>query len=206
MGGVSDYTHLVAAAAHAAGPCPEGQEAAWQSRVHQLAVDLVFTAREVDQAVKALDQTRPFAAYLEKVEIEPTSRRGVLTLRPDSGGAAETIRTEQQDTARGDAMIKRARELEGRWVLVYRYNEPTAASKKQRGDFSTVRMVARLVDLGEGALAFTIARELVTADAGGDTRLAVQAWRDAGLPERGMIPVADVNRVRQALRERTTPT
>ncbi|WP_255345780.1 hypothetical protein [Streptomyces chartreusis] len=202
---MSDYTHLVAAAAHAVGPCPEGQEAAWQSRVHQLAVDLVFTAREVDQAVKALDHTRPFAAYLEKVDIEPTSRRGVLTLRPDSGSTPETIRTEQQDTARGDAMIKRARELEGRWVLVYRYNEPTTASRNQRGGFQTVRMVARLVDLGEGALSFAVARELVTADADGDTRLAGQAWRDAGLPEHGMIPVADVNRVRQTVRERTTP-
>ncbi|MER7688802.1 hypothetical protein [Streptomyces sp. NPDC097610] len=201
---MSDYTHLVAAAAHAAGPCPEGHEAAWQRRVHDLAVELAFTAREVDQAVKTLDESHPFTAYLEKVEIEPASRRGLLTLRPD-GGAVETIRTEQEDTLRGEAMIKRARELTGRWVLVYRLNEPTAASKRHRGEFGTVRMVARLVDLGEGALAFTIARELLTADAAGDARLASQAWRDAGLPERGMIPVADLNRVRQALRERTTP-
>jgi hypothetical protein len=204
MGPVSDYTHLVAAAAHAAGPCPEGQEAAWQRRVHDLAVDLAFTAREVDQAVKALDETRPFAAFLEKVEIEPTSRRGLLTLRPDNG-AVETIRTEQEDTLRGASMIKRARQLEGRWVLVYRYNEPTTASKRQPGTFGNVRMVARLVDLGEGALSFSIARDLITADAAGDTRLAAQIWRDAGLPERGMIPVADLNRVRQTLRERLNP-
>lgn len=199
---MTDYTHLVAAAAHAAGPCPEGQEAAWQSRVRDLAVELAFTAREVDQAVQTLDEAHSFSAFLEKVEVEPSSRRGLLTLRPD-GGTVETIRTEQEDTVRGAAMIARARELQGRWVLVYRYNEPTAAAKKG-GGFGNVRMVARLVDLGEGALAFSIARELVTADAGGNARLAAQMWREAGLPERGMIRVADLEPVRQAVRERVT--
>lgn len=201
---MTDYTHLVAAAAHAAGPCPQGQEATWQTRVRDLAVELAFTAREVDQAMQNLDGMHTFSAYLEKVEIEPTSRRGLLTLRPDNSGTTEEIRTEQEDTTKGAAMIARARELEGRWVLVYRYNEPTAASKKQRGTFGNVRMVARLIDLGEGALAFTIARELVTADAAGDTHLAAQAWREAGLPEHGMIPVADLNKVRHTLREHTT--
>ncbi|MER5482565.1 hypothetical protein ABT024_05025 [Streptomyces sp. NPDC002812] len=195
---MSDYTHLVAAAAQAAGPCPDGQEAAWQARVRDLAVDLAFTAREVDQAMKTLDDTHPFSAYLEKVEIEPSSRRGLLWLRPP-GGAVETIRTEQEDTVRGAAMIARARELAGRWVLVYRFNEPTAASKKGEG-FANVRMVARLMDLGEGALAFSVAREIVTADAGGDAALAGRLWRDAGLPERGMIPVADLESVRRQAR------
>jgi hypothetical protein len=198
---MSDYTPLVVAAAHAAGPCPEGRETAWHNRVRDLAVELAFTAREVNQAMKTLDETHPFTAFLERVEIEQSSRRGLLTLRP-SGGTTETIRTEQEDTVRGAAMIARARELEGRWVLVYRYNEPTAASKKQRGEFGNVRMVARLMDLGEGALAFDIARQVVTADAGGDERLAATVWKDAGLPTRGMIPVADLEPVRRTLRER----
>jgi hypothetical protein len=199
-GRVTDYTHLVAAAAHAAGPCPVGQEATWQSRVRDLAVDLAFTAREVEQAMKTLDETHPFTAFLQKVEIEESSRRGLLTLRP-SGGPAETIRTEQEDTNRGKAMIARARELEGRWVLVYRYNEPKASASNRRGDFGTVRMVARLMDLGEGALTFDTAREVVTADAGGDERLAAQMWKDAGLPLRGMIPVADLEPLRHAVRQ-----
>ncbi|MEU1824148.1 hypothetical protein ABZ502_17190 [Streptomyces abikoensis] len=202
---MTDYTPLVAAAAHAAGPCPEGQEAAWHNRVRALAIDLAFTTREVDQAIKTLDAMHTFSAYLEKVEIEPSSRRGLLTLRPDNSGTIETIRTEQKDTVRGAAMIARAQELTGRWVLVYRYNEPTAASKKQRGNFDSVRMVARLIDLGEGALAFTIARELATADAANDARLAGQIWREAGLPEHGMIPVADLEPVRRTIRERTAP-
>lgn len=198
---MSDYSLLVAAAAQAAGPCPEGQEAAWLRRVEALAVDLAFSARQVEQSMKTLDETHPFPAFLENVEIEESSRRGLLTLRPDSGNV-ETIRTEQEQTVRGAAMIRRARELMGRWVLVYRYNEPTAASKKQRGEFGSVRMVARLMDLGEGALAFDVARQVVTADAGGDERLAATVWKDAGLPTRGMIPVADLEPVRRTLRER----
>ncbi|MFD4933360.1 hypothetical protein [Streptomyces virginiae] len=194
-----DYTHLVAAAAHAAGPCPEGQEAAWGDRVRLLAVELAFAAREVDQAMQSLDATHPFSAYLEKIEIEESSRRGLLTLRPP-GGAAETIRTEQEDTNAGERMIARAKELVGRWVLVYRYNEPTAASRKQPGTFGNVRMVARLMDLGEGALAFSIAQEVITADTGGDAALAGRLWRDAGLPEKGMIPVAALEAVRTRAR------
>lgn len=45
-------------------------------------------------------------------------------------------------------MIVRARELAGRWVLVYRVNEPKA-SNSRRGGFDTVRTVAHLLDLGE---------------------------------------------------------
>ncbi|MGW7090042.1 hypothetical protein ACWGH2_42035 [Streptomyces sp. NPDC054871] len=201
---MSDYTALVAAAAHAAGPCPVGQEATWQSRVRDLAVELAFTSREVGQAMQTLDETHPFTAYLERVEVEASSRRGLLTLRP-VGGAAESIRTEQEDTNRGKAMIARARELEGRWVLVYRYNEAKASSANRGGDFGTVRMVARLMDLGEGALAFDVARQVVTADAGGDEHLAAQMWKEAGLPTRGMIPIAGLEPVRKAVRERAAP-
>ncbi|WP_167543332.1 hypothetical protein [Streptomyces violaceusniger] len=38
--------------------------------------------------------------------------------------------------------------------------------------------------------------------AGGDSHLAAQMWREAGLPERGMIPVTDLEPVRQTVRER----
>ncbi|MFD0352937.1 hypothetical protein ACFVHW_04195 [Streptomyces sp. NPDC127110] len=168
--------------------------------MRETATTLAFIAREVDQEVKLLDQTHPFSAFLEKVEVEPVSRRGLLTLRPPGGGV-ETIRTEQESTLQGAKMIARAEQLVGRWVLVYRYNEPTAASRQRRGEFGNVRMVARLVDLGEGALAFTIAREIITADAGNDAALAARLWREAGLPEKGMVPVADLEPVRARARE-----
>ncbi|MDT3728222.1 hypothetical protein ROS62_26425 [Streptomyces sp. DSM 41972] len=194
---MTDYTALVAAATYAAGPAPAatGQEAAWLSRVQHLATELAFTARQVEQAVQVLDASRPFAAFLERVEIEESSCRGLLTLRPDSG-IAETIRTEQDTTLSGRAMIERARELEGRWVLVYRYNQP-----KSGGKFENVRMVARLLDLGEGTLANQVARRVLVGDAGGDEERAAKAWREAGLPLSGSIPVADLEPVRRTLRE-----
>jgi hypothetical protein len=43
-------------------------------------------------------------------------------------------------------MIERSRSLVGRWVLVHRYNETVGRQK-------TVRMVAHLMDAGEGVLA-----------------------------------------------------
>ncbi|MET7938067.1 hypothetical protein [Streptomyces sp. NPDC005322] len=102
---MTDYTALVAAAAHAADPSPTGLEsslaqrdAAWLARVQHLAVELVFTARQVEQAMTAPDASRPFAA---DVEIEESSCRGLLTLRPPSG-QQETIRTEQDTTVRAE--------------------------------------------------------------------------------------------------------
>jgi hypothetical protein len=111
MGGV-DNSHysLVAAAAQAAGPCPPGGEAVWGRRVHGLAVDLHLIAQQARQDIERLESARTFIAFLEKVEIEESSRRGLLTLRLPSG-ESEPIRTEQKDTDRGQALIERARSL-----------------------------------------------------------------------------------------------
>jgi hypothetical protein len=197
MNTVTDYTSLVAAAAHAAGPCPKGGEADWQRRVHELAVELAFTAREVAQDMQTLDGARSFSALLDKVEIEETTGRGLLTLIPPSG-TPETIRTEHQHTVRGGAMINRARELTGRWVQVYRHNEPKAS-----GGVHNVRMVVRLLDLGEGRMPNELARQVLIHDAGGDEALARRAWNEAGLPLTGSIAVADLEPVRQQVRHRS---
>ena len=146
--GAVDNSHysLVIAAAQAAGPCP-GEEAAWGRRVHGLTVDLHLIAQQARQDIERLESARTFIAFLEKVEIEESSRRGLLTLRLPSG-ESEPIRTEQKDTDRGRALIDRARSLEGRWVLVYRYNERKAGQRNQ-----SVRMLAHLMDLGvDGAV------------------------------------------------------
>ncbi len=82
MGGV-DNTHysLVIAAAQAAGPCPPGDEAAWGRRVQGLTVDLHLIAQQARQDIERLESARTFIAFLEKVEIEESSRRGLLTMR-----------------------------------------------------------------------------------------------------------------------------
>ncbi|MFJ5212291.1 hypothetical protein [Streptomyces nigra] len=187
---MTDFNALVAAGVHAVGPMNSTSEPVWLERVRHMTVELAFTARQAAQDVQQLDASCPFAAFLEKVEIEESSRRGLLTLLPDSG-IRETIRTEQETTLPGRAMITRARELEGRWLLVYRYNEPMAGTKNRN-----VRMIARLMDLGEGTLTQDVARQVLIGDADGDEARARQAWT-------GRRPAA--HRPRPRRRPRTGP-
>jgi hypothetical protein len=191
----SNLYSLVIAAAQAAGPCPPGEEAAWGRRVHGLAVDLHLVAQQARQDIERLEQARTFVAFLEDVEIEESSRRGLLTLRLPSG-ESEPIRTEQQDTDRGRALIERARSLRGRWVLVYRYNERIAGQRHQ-----SVRMLAHLMDLGgEGTVPSATAKKMVLQEADGDVARAQQAWQAAGLPGSGTITVEQLEQARAAAR------
>jgi hypothetical protein len=186
---------LVAAAAQAAGPCPAGQEAAWGRRVHGLTVDLYLIAQQARQDIERLEAARTFVAFLERVEIEESSRRGLVTLRLPSG-ESEPIRTEHADTDRGRALIERARSLRGRWVLVYRYNERKAGQRNQ-----SVRMLAHLVDLGgDGTVPAVTAKKMLLQEAGGDVARAQQAWQAAGLPETGPISVDQLEQARGAAR------
>ena len=196
--GAVDNSHysLVIAAAQAAGPCPAGEEAAWGRRVHGLAVDLHLIAQQARQDIERLESARTFVAFLEKVEIEESSHRGLLTLRLPSG-ESEPIRTEQENTDRGRVLIDRARSLEGRWVLVYRYNEQKAAQRNQ-----SVRMLAHLMDLGvDGAVASTTAKKMVLEDAGGDVARAQEAWTAAGLPATGPVSVEQLEQARASARQ-----
>jgi hypothetical protein len=186
---------LVVAAAQAAGPCVPGEEAAWGRRVHGLTVDLHLIAQQAKQDIDRLESSRTFIAFLEKVEIEESSRRGLLTLCLPSG-ESETIRTEQKDTDRGQALIDRARSLEGRWVLVYRYNERKTGQRNQ-----SVRMLAHLLDLGmDGAVPSTTAKKMVLQEAAGDVARAQQAWTEAGLPGSGLVSVDQLEQARAAVR------
>jgi hypothetical protein len=185
MGNVdSSHYSLVAAAAQAAGPCPPGEEAAWGRRVHGLTVDLHLIAQQARQDIDRLESARTFVAFLEKVEIEESSRRGLVTLRLPSG-ETEPIRTEHASTDRGRTLIERARSLEGRWVLVYRYNERMTGQRAQ-----SVRMLAHLLDLGgDGAVPGATAKKMLLAEAGGDVTRAQEAWQAAGLPASGPVSV-----------------
>lgn len=193
-----DTSHysLVVAAAQAAGPCPPGEEAAWGRRVHGLTVDLHLIAQQARQDIERLESARTFVAFLEKVEIEESSRRGLVTLRLPSG-ETEPIRTEQASTDRGRSLIDRARSLEGRWVLVYRYNERKAGQRSQ-----SVRMLAHLMDLGaDGAVPGTTAKKMVLDEADGDVARAQEAWRAAGLQASGPVSVDQLERARAAARQ-----
>ena len=186
---------LVIAAAQAAGPCPPGEEAAWGRRVHGLTVDLHLIAQQARQDIERLESAKTFVAFLEKVEIEQSSRRGLVTLRLPSGDS-EQIRTEQEDTDRGLALITRARSLQGRWVLVYRYNERKTGQQTQ-----SVRMLAHLADLGgEGAVPSTTAKKMVLQEAGGDVTRAQEAWQTAGLPAAGPVSVDPLEQARATAR------
>ncbi|HEY1620585.1 MAG TPA: hypothetical protein VGG25_23370 [Streptosporangiaceae bacterium] len=191
----SSHYSLVTAAAQAAGPCPPGGEAAWGRRVHGLTVDLHLIAQQARQDIERLESAKTFVAFLEKVEIEESSRRGLLTLRLPSG-ESEPIRTEQESTDRGRALIDRARSLAGRWVLVYRYNERMAGQRHQ-----SVRMLAHLMDLGaDGAVPGVTAKNMVLQDAGGDVAKAQEAWKSAGLPDAGPVTVSQLEQARAAAR------
>ncbi|MGD0561168.1 MAG: hypothetical protein ABSA93_40120 [Streptosporangiaceae bacterium] len=191
-----DTSHysLVSAAAQAAGPCPPGEETAWGRRVHGLTVDLHLIAQQAKQDIERLESARTFVAFLEKTEIEESSRRGLLTLRLPSG-ESETIRTEQKDTDRGRALIERASSLEGRWVLVYRYNERKAGQRNQ-----SVRMLAHLMDLGaDGTVPNTTAKKMLLREADGDVARAQRAWVAAGLPENGTVSLDQLEEARAAV-------
>jgi hypothetical protein len=197
MSGVDNsHYRLVTAAAQAAGPCPPGEEAAWGRRVHGLTVDLYLIAQQARQDIERLESARTFVAFLEQVEIEESSRRGLVTLRLPSG-ETEPIRTEQADTERGRALIERARSLAGRWVLVYRYNERKVGQRNQ-----SVRMLAHLMDLGgDGAVPSATAKKMVLEEAGGDVTRAQEAWQAAGLPGSGPISVDQLEQARGAARD-----
>jgi len=192
----SSHYSLVIAAAQAAGPCPPGEEADWGRRVHGLTVDLYLIAQQARQDIDRLESARTFVAFLEQVEIEESSRRGLVTLRLPSG-ETEPIRTEQVDTDRGRALIEQARSLQGRWVLVYRYNERKTGQRNQ-----SVRMLAHLMDLGgDGAVPSATAKKMVLQEAGGDVTRAQQAWQAAGLPVSGPISVDQLEQARGAARD-----
>jgi hypothetical protein len=182
---------LVIAAAQAAGPCPPGEGAAWARRVQGLAVDLHLAAQQARADIERLEQAHPFAAFLEKVDVEESSRRGLLTLVTASG-QPEHIRTEQEHTDRGRAMIDRARALAGRWVLVFRLNEMVTRPGQPP---KSVRMLAHLMDLGsDGSVPGSMAKKMVIRAAGDDVEKARRAWEESGLPAGGPVSAGDVER------------
>ncbi|MEU2086745.1 hypothetical protein ABZ569_33350 [Streptomyces albus] len=165
-----------------------------------MAVELAYVARETGEELERVDAAVKFPALLDGVAEDERTRRAVLTLVNSEGGT-ETVSTEQVHTVRGAAMVARARELTGRWVLVYRANETFQA----QGRSGSMRTVVRLDDLGEGVLSKRAAWRVLLHDAGGDQGRARQAWLEAELPDFGTVSVAQLVQARQLAAEVAGP-
>jgi hypothetical protein len=182
--GVTSHQPLVVAAAQAAGPCPPGEEPAWQARVRALAVDLFVLGDVVARDLQRLGAATKFPATLLAITVEETSTRGVLQLRNVSG-ELEVIRTDRGDSDAGAAMIGRAQTLVGRRVLVYKEMEALASNPKHKA-----RVAVHLMDLGPetDTIGEDEAKGHVLQSADGDKDVALHAWQEAELPERGPVP------------------
>ncbi|MFH8294936.1 hypothetical protein [Streptomyces sp. NPDC018059] len=180
---MTSHQPLVVAAAQAAGPCPPGEEPQWQARVRALAVDLFVLGDVVARDLQRLASATTFPATLLAVTVEDTSTRGILRLRNVSG-ELEVIRTDRGDSDAGAAMIARAQTLVGRRVLVYKDMEPLASNPKHK-----VRVAVHLMDLGAetDTIGEDEAKKHVLAAAEGDKDVALHAWQEAALPERGPV-------------------
>ena len=123
--------------------------------------------------------------------------RGGAPARAETLATLARVRHEMFIDDEIGALIERARSLEGRWVLVYRYNERKTGQRNQ-----SVRMLAHLMDLGvDGAVPNTAAKKMVLEEAGGDVARAQQAWTVAGLPGSGPVTVGQLEQARAAARE-----
>ena len=155
-----------------------------------------MAAQQARADIVRLDQAHTFTAFLEKVEVEESSRRGLLTLVPVEG-QPEQIRTEQEHTDRGRAMIERSRSLVGRWVLVFRYNEAVSGPGQPP---KSVRMLGYLMDLGsDGSVPELMAKKMVIRAAGGDSDQAKRAWEELRLPSGAPVSAGDLERAIQAV-------
>ncbi|MBT2478188.1 hypothetical protein [Streptomyces sp. ISL-94] len=195
---MSSHQPLVIAAAQAAGPCVAGEESAWQTRVRALAVDLFVLGDVVARDIQRLGAATRFPATLLGVVTEDSSKRGVLLLRNVSGELEPAIRTDRGDTDAGAAMITRAQSLVGRRVLVYKEMEALASNPMHKA-----RVVVHLMDLGleTESIGEDEAKGHVLQAAAGDRDLALRAWQQASLPDRGPVTAAQLGGVLACLQQ-----
>ncbi|MFE1415557.1 hypothetical protein ACFW6F_32895 [Streptomyces sp. NPDC058746] len=108
----------------------------------------------------------------------------MLLLRNFSGELEPAIRTDRGDTDAGAAMIARAEALVGRRVLVYKEMEALASNPMHKA-----RVVLHLMDLGPETESFgeDEAKGHVLQAADGDKELALRAWHQVSLPDRGPV-------------------
>jgi hypothetical protein len=119
-------TQIVLAAVSAAGPADPADTAGWQARVADMAAAITAACQPGSQISKVVEQvaaSKTFVATVVKVTREPSSTRGIVTLRttpnehhPDG---IETARTERTDNPIGRSMARRLVKLVGHRVLLW---------------------------------------------------------------------------------------
>ncbi|MGW5442733.1 hypothetical protein [Streptomyces asiaticus] len=168
--------------------CGEGANRCWPGEAGEGGVRLpeVGVLR-----VQRLASATKFPATLLAVTIEDTSTRGILHLRNVSG-ELEVIRTDRGDSDTGAAMIERAQTLVGRRVLVYKDMEALASNPMHK-----VRVAVHLMDLGPetDSIGEDEAKGHVLQCADGDKDVALRAWQEAELPERGPVTAEQLGQV-----------
>ncbi|MGE6724527.1 hypothetical protein [Streptomyces niveus] len=183
---------LIIAAAQAAGPCRPGLEAAWHSRVRELALNLYLDSTQLATDIARVDAAKDrVRGVLTRVEVEDSSNRAIIYIRA-LGRGEERFRTDRLENDSGKALHASAQRLVGRLVRVYKEIETTKA--RQGEPPGKVRMAVHLVDLGpaDGAVAEKDAKDMMVEAVAGDTDRAVAVWRAAGLPESGPVPQEDL--------------
>lgn len=152
---------LTIAAAHAAGPIPDGRESQWLAQVKDIAVNLAIADQDIDRKVALLNKislgpnpqnggTKGWGIVrgtLRQVEVEARTRRGLLTYeaydRKSDAMQTESIRTNFVSDPDAAAMVEKAQGLIGHEVDLYKYQE-----NKTDGSGETVKILAHLVDRG----------------------------------------------------------
>lgn len=152
-----------------------------------LHLDGVQLAADIARIENATDQVR---GVLLKVEVLERMNRGEITIQALGRTSTESFRTDRLENDSGKEMLRRANELVGRLVRVYKELELV---KSQDGDgpggTRKVRMVTHLVDLGpaDGQIPEKDAKDMVIQAVRGDKDKAAAAWQAAGLPASGPV-------------------
>lgn len=165
---------LVAAAAGAAGPCPEetAARAEWERRVGDAAFGLLRLIPAVIERAEVLASCSPVTGVITAVD--EVSGRGKITIRPTMGtqdGTTEDFRTAWLSDREGVAMTTLARSLVGRHCRFGKRLESTRSGQQK------VRMCEWIEDLGPDPVALAAPAEMaeLTVSPSGEV-LAGPAW------------------------------
>ena len=151
---------IVLAAAQAAGPVPEGGDAAWLGRVKLIAINLTLAEKEISQRIELLQKiqlgskpenggTKGWGIIRGTLisAVEEHTKRALITYEAFDRESAEMkqehIRTDFLANPDAAALLESAQSLIGHEVDMYKYQEAMQGNSGR-----SVRLVAHIVDRG----------------------------------------------------------